>query len=537
MPEDSFGGLLDDFFLDARERADRAEDLLLALKGGSPEQRDTLLTEVRRELHTLKGNSGMMGFLDLQSLAHEMEDQIAEFTTEKIGDVQKILEGLDRFRSRLLESLGDKTADPEQAPDPVQSEAHRENEPSIQGSVRVPFESLDQLVDLLAEMVIFKNRLADAIQHGRHTESANAWDEVESSHEALSKTLLFIQDRIMQLRMVPLQTLFGHMRRIVHDAGVQEGKEARLETIGGDTPMDKALLEVASEALGHLVRNAIVHGVEAPAVRRKAGKAAAGTVRLAATPRANEVEIVVADDGAGIDRAALLEQARLAGFEASDEHDIRTLLFRPGVSTRETADMGAGRGIGLYAALQSVQHVGGRIDVSSEIGRGSRFSLHLPLSVSIMPALLITADGEEYALPLASVVESLKFGKNDGHRMNHAGVFRWRKEIVTLLDLGYVFKRRNETRRQGYVIVVNVEGRNRGLIADDITGIREIVVKGLDALVGNPQGVSASTILGDGRVVLILDPSGLMAIKPFTSEDAVQIPDSKGSDPTTKEEL
>jgi two-component system chemotaxis sensor kinase CheA len=176
--------------------------------------------------------------------------------------------------------------------------------------------------------------------------------------------------------------------------------------------------------------------------------------------------------------------------------------------------------MGLSAARESVHRMGGRIQVFSEIGRGSLFRLHLPLSVSITRALLIRADGEDYALPLSAIVESVRFRPGDGHQINHAGAYRWRGSVIPLLDLGFVFGTARDLRKQGYVVIVEAEGKHRGLIGDDLTGIKEIVVKGLDSIVGSTAGVAGSTILGDGRVVLILDPRGLVGIKPFLENEA-----------------
>jgi len=512
MPYEEF---LADFLLESRERLDRLEDILLALGETAPERRRSALDEACRELHTLKGNSGMMGFKDLQGLAHSMEDTVHALDA-KAPQVGPLLEGLDEFR-RLL-GLRSAPAPPSREADGAVAPAAEE---SFQGSVRVAFSALDGLMDHLAEMVIFRNRLADTVQRAcSQGAQRQGWEEVQLAQEVLGKTLGLIQEGVMRLRVVPLRSLFGRMKRIAHDEAVKEGKGVRFEATGGETPMDKALLEVASAALGHIVRNAVVHGIEPPEVRLSRGKSKTGRIKLTASLLSNEVSVEVVDDGAGIDRRALEREATERGIDCSRIDDLNSLVFHPGFSTRKNADMSAGRGMGLSSALEAVRRICGHVEVSSEPGMGTLFRLRLPLSVSIVRALLVRADGEEYALPVSAVVESRKLQPGDGHVVNGAGVLPWRDDLVPLLDLGYASRTSRGRRESGYVIIIEADGKHRGLVADGITGLREIVVKKLDPILGSWEGLSGSTILGDGRAVLILDPKGLTSVPPFVAGTA-----------------
>ena len=515
MTANPFEGLLSDFLLEAEERIACVEAALLSLSNAPLEGARPILDEIRRELHTLKGNSGMMGLKSIQALCHQIENDV-EAIDPREPRVDAVLSGLDALRSALRSSPPEGTSHQEPEAPSATIPSHSTDLPdAMHGSVRVPFTALDAMVDLLAEMVIFKNRLSDAVSKGRLGRDQNqAWDEVVVAQEALGKTLALIQDHVMRLRMVPLQSLFGHLRRIVHDEGVRTGKDIQFEADGGDTPLDKALLEVANEALGHMVRNAVVHGIETREAREAAGKPRTGLVRLSAVAHANEVWIDVEDDGAGVDYSELAAAARERGIAVPAGEDILQLLFLPGFSTHEGTDMGAGRGMGLPAAVEAVRRLGGRMEVTTGQGLGSRFRVRLPLSVSISRALMLHADGEEYALPLSSIVESLHFHPGDAHLLSQAGVLSWRKEVLPLLDLGHTFGTAGQMRSSGYAVVIEADGKRRGLLADELTGIRDIVVKRLDEAVGTPSGVSGSTILGDGRVVLILDPRGLMEISP-----------------------
>ncbi len=506
-----FRELFDDFLLEARERLDRVEELLLALAALPSAQRGESLETCRRQLHTVKGNSGMMGFEELRSLAHDLEDRIDALDVEA-PEVSHVLEGIDAFRRSLALKVAETVGE-----EAVEEGAFLEgaSQELAFGGVRVPFDRLDGLVEQLAEVLQYRNRLVDSVRRltlevrPRSQEEAEAWGQLTEAHEALDKNLEFLQERIIQLRMVPLQTLFRHLNRIVHDESAREGKSVKLETKGGSTPLDKALLEVASEALGHLVRNAVNHGIEIPGIRRSTGKPALGTIALTARVQGQEVHIEVADDGQGIDLEMLREAALREEESSASEEELYRLLFRPGFSTRSGTDLSAGRGIGLGAVAEAVVSYGGRVDVSSSPGTGSRFLLRLPLSVSITQALLIQVDGEDYALPLGTVVKTLRFRREELERFADGRVLRWRERLIPVLDLGRWFDLEAEAREAGFLVVLEALGEAKVIAVDRLLGIQDIVVKGLDPTLGSPAGVGGSTILGDGRVILILDAASL----------------------------
>ncbi len=520
MDEQVFRALLEEFYLESKERLDHIEQILLTVEAADEHRRGELLVEAKRELHTLKGNSGMMGLGELQGLAHRFEDEVAGLQPAAIpgATVRELLAGVDHFRRLLDHACGRAEEAPSRARD-------EEAGAALQESVRVSFAALDSLVDLLSEMVIFRNRLAEALVHGlSRLPTAERlqpwWREVEEAHQILNRTLGDIQAGILQLRMVPLGTLFSQLRRIVFDESAAAGKRVRFDASGGDTPLDKALLEVASEAMGHLVRNAIVHGIETPAERVPAGKPETGILAIAAVARAEEVAIDITDDGRGVDRNALLAAARSGGLEVAEGVDLQTLLSLPGVTTRRTADRSAGRGMGMSAVMASVRRRGGQMEVASAPGLGTRVRLRLPLTAAIVRALLVESDGELYALPLVAVQETVKLEPGGRHVMNQAAVVRWRGELVPLLDLGVAFATTRVARLEGYVVLVEAEGKRRGLVIDAIAGIRDVVVKPLDEVTGHAQGLAGCTILGDGRVVLILDPAGLIMLSPFMEQSA-----------------
>lgn len=536
MFEEGFRELLEEFLLEAQERAGEVENLFLELDSGEPVERTAALAQAKRELHTLKGNSGMMGFGDLQQLAHQMEDEVEKLDLEN-PQIDSLLVQLDTMRRRLqkIASGGLEESAVEEGEVPSEDDADEvlaiADPGRDAGSVRVSFLRIDRLVELQAETLIFRNRLADAVGRGKiltMTASevssaeelaerwATTWEDIEAAQQSLEKTLRLLQEQITNLGMVPLQSLFRSLRRLVHDESAGEGKKVDLEISGGETPIDKTLLEAAGDALGHLVRNAVIHGIEGPEARRAAGKSENGVIHLSATLDANEVWMEVTDDGAGIDLVGLRRKAEEIHGSSHDLGSDFALLFEEGVSTRGGTDLSAGRGVGLSAVKRSVESHGGRIDIASERGMGTTFTLRLPVTASIMRSILVQVDGEYYALALTAVTETLRSEPKDRHTINGAPVLRWRRRLVPVLDLGRLFDTSGGEREGGFLVLIEVSGRFRALGVDDIVGIRDIVVKGLDGIVGRPRGISGSTILGDGRVVMILDPAALAAMSPFS---------------------
>ena len=550
--EGGFQELLDEFLLEARERADEVEILLLQLTTGDPESRQTTIGRAKRELHTLKGNSGMMGFSDLQQIAHSMEDLVEEIDLSApkidavLGQLDQLRQGLEAVRSPFEDG-----GDIDSAASAPSVETNLLDTPSAElggetgivdsggrldpgGSVRVSFSKIDQLVETQAETLIHRNRLADALERLRgllaHADNlpddlreplAHSFEDLETSRETLEKTLDHLQQQVTELGMVPLQSLFRSLGRVVHDESRREAKQVDLSIEGGDTPIDRTLLEAAGDALGHLVRNAVIHGIESPEARRAFGKPETGRVRVSATLEAGEVRIEVSDDGGGIDEHALIEKARRVAPELAAMATGFELLFQDGISTREDTGLGAGRGVGLSAVQKSVERHGGRIKIRSELGLGTSFTLHLPVTASILRCLLVAVDDEEYALPLTAVAESLHLAPAAIHEMNQVPVLRWRRRVVPIIDLGRIFGTfEGVLRAEGFVVLVEVNGRFRGLVIDRLVGIRDIVVKGLDGIVGNPTGISGSTILGDGRVIMILDPASLASLSPTIASRA-----------------
>ncbi|MFQ5525776.1 MAG: chemotaxis protein CheA [Thermoanaerobaculia bacterium] len=503
MVNEELRELLDDFLLEAEERLTRIEVSLLTAVDASAKERRSCFREVRRELHTLKGNSGMMGFTALQALAHELEDRVDQLDPED-PDLAPLFSGLDRFK----QDLGD-AAQVSQAPAEAEPGAEaRAPAPVIgerrTGSTRVRIDHLDQLLETSTRLVISRHTLRDRIEHGASLEadrgdfvadSLRNWHEAEEAQRKLDRVLDLLQEQIRDLRTIPLKSVFSRLQRLVHDEAKRNGKEVQFLDRGGNTPLDTSLSELATDTLGHLIRNAIVHGLESPEEREQSGKPQLGTVLLEASLRAGDVEIEVFDDGAGIDESALRRAARRAGVDEIEATDLHALLFHPGLTTREKADQSAGRGMGLSAVLAAVHQHGGTIEVDTAIGVGTRFCLRLPLTVAVTDALLVGLGEERFAIPITAVRDT-----GSSRTLEEESI-----DLKQFLDLPL------GGNQAEFYVTVEAEGRTSNLRVDDLGKIERIVVNPLDDLVGHPKGIVGSTVLGDGRVVLILDPPQLAA--------------------------
>jgi len=321
----------------------------------------------------------------------------------------------------------------------------------------------------------------------------------------------------MAIRAQPIKALFSRAPRLVRDLSAKLNKQARLVMSGENTEVDKTVIEQLSDPLTHLIRNSLDHGIESPEERVAAGKPAEGTIHLAAEHRSGRVIIQVSDDGKGIDRKRVLEKAVEKGLvdrgaQLTDEQ-IDQMIFAPGFSTAAQVSDVSGRGVGMDVVRRNIQDVGGRVVVQSTPGEGSRFILSLPLTLAVMDGMLVAVGNERYVLPLTNIVESLRpTGQQARTLVNVGDVLTLRGDYIRLIRLYDLFGITNaitETTR-GLVVVVETEGGDRiGLLVDELLGQQQVVIKSLDSNYHPVEGISAATILGDGRVALILDVGAL----------------------------
>jgi two-component system chemotaxis sensor kinase CheA len=324
-----------------------------------------------------------------------------------------------------------------------------------------------------------------------------------------------LQERVMSIRMLPVSTVFSRFPRLVHDLAQSFGKDVRLEIEGGDIELDKGVIERLSDPLTHLIRNSVDHGIEAAEARAEAGKPGQGTVRLRALHEGGNVIIEVADDGHGLDRERIrrkgIAQGLLRADDAPSDEVLFGLIFEAGFSTAQVVTDVSGRGVGMDVVKRNVEALNGAVVVQSEAGRGTRFRIRLPLTLAILDGLTVSVEGQTYVAPLVSIVESLRTRPGDVHRVLGSGeVLLVRGETLPFVRLARVFGARGvEDASQGIVVVVEGAGGRFGLLVDDVLGQAQVVVKNLEHHYRKVEGVMGATIMGDGRVALILDVQGL----------------------------
>ncbi|HVP35021.1 MAG TPA: chemotaxis protein CheA [Steroidobacteraceae bacterium] len=381
------------------------------------------------------------------------------------------------------------------------------------GSIRVAVGKIDELINTVGEVVITQSMLA---QLGALVEGASA-ERLRSGLAQLERNVRELHESVMRVRMLPIGFAFSRFPRLVRDVAQRLGKQIELRLTGEQTELDKTVLERIGDPLVHLVRNSIDHGIELPQERLAAGKPAAGTVHLEAFHRGSAIIIEVSDDGRGLDCERILAKARSRGLvgagETPSEEAIFELIFLPGFSTAEQATDLSGRGVGMDVVRRNIKSLGGKIDIRSERGRGSRFTISLPLTLAIVDGQSVCVGHETYIVPLVSIVESLQVKASGVNRLSNAGeVISFRGDYLPLLRLHELFgvEARARAIHDGLVVVVEGDGQRVGLFVDDLRGQQQVVIKSLETNYGQVPGISGATILGDGSVALILDVPGLI---------------------------
>jgi len=316
------------------------------------------------------------------------------------------------------------------------------------------------------------------------------------------------------VRMLPLRHVFERFPRLVRDLARQQGKQVELVLQGEDTRVDKAVIDEIGEPLVHLIRNAVDHGIEVPAVRARRGKSPTGTILLSAAQESNQVVITLVDDGGGIDAAEVRRRALERGLVREDEaltdREAIQLIFTEGFSTARTVTDVSGRGVGLDVVVRSMEQLNGLIEAETIPGAGTKFTLQLPLTLAIITVLMVEVGGSVYALPSGAVVESLRFPKREVTRIGGRDTLRVRDRIVPLVHLAELFGVREAEGDDAYAVIVGRGEKRLGLTVGRLRGQQDVVIKALDPVIGEAvAGIAGATILGDGRVVLILDVASL----------------------------
>jgi len=374
-------------------------------------------------------------------------------------------------------------------------------------SIRVSVEKVDQLINLVGELVITQAMLA---------QSAQCLDPVEAEKllagiDLLSRNTRDLQESVMSIRMLPMSMVFNRFPRVVRDLAGKLHKQVELKTVGESTELDKSLIEKITDPLTHLVRNSLDHGIESPERRIAAGKDAKGTITLKASHQGGNIVIEVIDDGAGLNRDKILAKARERGIPVSDgmsDAEVWQLIFAPGFSTAEQITDVSGRGVGMDVVKKNIEGLGGKVELQSATGFGTRTIISLPLTLAILDGMSVRVGGETYIVPLTLVVESLQPRPEDIRTIAGEGrVVHIRGEYLPLIPLAEVFNLEGAEAdpSRGILMVIEAEGGRAALFVDELLGQHQVVIKSLESNYRKVSGISGATIMGDGRVALILD--------------------------------
>ncbi|KRG67313.1 chemotaxis protein [Stenotrophomonas terrae] len=379
-----------------------------------------------------------------------------------------------------------------------------------ESSIRVSVDKVDALINLVGELVITQAMLKQ-VSGGLDPVHA---EQLFAGLDLLERNTRDLQEAVIGVRMLPVDAVFRRFPRLVRDLSGRLGKQVRLRTIGEGTELDKGLIEKIADPLVHLVRNSIDHGLEMPDVRRDAGKDETGTITLAASHQGGHIVIEVSDDGRGLNRDKILSKALERGLSVPDnptDAQVWDLIFQPGFSTADAVTDLSGRGVGMDVVRRNIQALGGEVQLESRTGAGTRVLIRLPLTLAILDGMTVSVAGETLILPLAYVLEALQPQPDDIRSMAGEGrVLRVRGEYLPILSLGQYYGYPHDPQAEPLVVVVEGDGQKIALEVDELIGQQQVVVKNIENNYRRISGVSGATILGDGRVALIVDIGGLV---------------------------
>jgi two-component system, chemotaxis family, sensor kinase CheA len=408
--------------------------------------------------------------------------------------------------------------DRRESPTPDRRAIDRRNKPAKaaeSSSIRVNISKVDELINMVGELVITQSMLSQFGEDENFNETHI--ERLKDGLTQLESHTRELQESVMRIRMMPISFAFQRFPRLVHDLSSHFEKKIELIMTGETTELDKTVLEKIGDPLVHLVRNSLDHGIEAPDVRVKNGKSETGTIELSAYHQGGNIVIEIKDDGAGLNKAKILEKARQNGLISQDDRlsddQIYDLIFRPGFSTADVVSDVSGRGVGMDVVRRNIRELGGMVEVKSMPGQGSVFTIRLPLTLAILDGQLVGIGEETYILPVISIIESLQVKPECINAVaGNAEVYRLRDEYIPIVRLYQIFgiEPKSEVLNEGLLVVVEAEGKKIAIFVDDLLSQQQVVIKSLKTNFKKVEGLSGATILGDGTVALIIDIAELI---------------------------
>ena len=562
--------LLRDFLTETGENLDRVDEQLVRLEH---EPNDAhILGNIFRLVHTIKGTCGFLELPRLEALTHAAETLMGKFrdgmpvTGEAvtlilttIDRVKTILDELDRFGRepagddadvirRLTATAGQRhqgSADRGSVASPEAAEQARIDKPGdetkkpLSHSIRVSVDTLDQLMTTVSELVLSRNQLLEIVRQQGDS-------EFNVPLQRLSNVTVQLQEGVMKTRMQPIGYAWQKLPRVVRDLSTELGKDIGLEMHGADTELDRQVLDLVKDPLTHLVRNCADHGIESPTERSAAGKSRRGTIRLSACHQGGYVIIEVADDGRGLDTAGINAKAVEMGLAseaelaAKPQAEINNLIFSPGFSTAARVTSVSGRGVGMDVVRSNIEQIGGTVDLKSVPGSGTVFTIRIPLTLAIVPALIVAVGEGRFAIPQLAILELVRVGGGAAHRIERlkdAPILRLRNKLVPLVHLKEVLRLGDGASEDGFVVITQVGNQVFGAIVDNVFHTEEIVIKPMSSRLRHIGIFSGTTILGDGSVILILDPNGVaQALGRAAQSESAVVFDSRSPEENFRED-
>ncbi len=571
LQQDEMREIIDDFLIEAEELIDALDSNFVKLET-TPEDLD-LLNEIFRGAHTIKGTSSFLGFDQVTNLTHKMEDILNKLrkaemkVSSEIMDV--LLAALDQLKVLLdmvkngdsseldlssimsrLEKILSESSDQSDADNSGSTPSVEDNgetkdttvvkaepAPETKGTtstgpstskkssdqtIRVDVARLDGLLNMMGELVLGRNSLMQSLgQLNDEYEGDHRLESINHASNAVNFITTELQMAVMKMRMQPIGKVFNKFPRLVRDLARDSGKQIELVISGETTELDKTVIEEIGDPLVHIIRNSCDHGIESPEVRKKAGKPEKGTVHLDACQEGSNIVIKISDDGKGFDVEAIKDKAvdrgivSRADVEKMSDKEIFRFIFHAGFSTAKVITDVSGRGVGMDVVRSNIEKLNGMVELDGRKGEGSSVIIKLPLTLAIIQGLLVECDDEVFVLPLSSVSETVKTEQTEVFYINQRPVIRIRDDIIPVVNLSRIL---NADRagfvmaEKPYIVIICLAEKKLGLIVDRFLGQEEVVIKSLGEYLGGAEGIAGATIMGDGRIRLIVDLIGLFKI-------------------------
>jgi two-component system, chemotaxis family, sensor kinase CheA len=544
--------IVDSFLIESKEILEKLEIDLVKMEN-NPDDTE-LLNDIFRSFHTIKGAAGFLSLTKLTSITHKGEDilnklrkkeailnneimEVILLSSDKLKEllncieenqneecyIDDVLEKLSVVAEKLEENKSEniQTEKIEILPGDIEIAKKSDNNISKkENTIRVDVERLDELLNIASELVLGRNRLSQVYsQIASEFEGTNYARDLGDAAKLIDLRTNELQLVVMKTRMVKIGKIFNRFPRVVRDLCKDSDKEVQLKIDGEDTELDKSLIEEINDPLTHLIRNSLDHGIETLEDRLAAGKNPIGAVNLSAYHEGNNIVISVKDDGKGIDPEKIIAKAITKGLISKEkskelsQQEVFALIFLPGFSTAEVVTNISGRGVGMDVVKTNVTKLRGIINVISEPGKGAEIIIKLPLTLAIIPGMIVKVDTETLVIPLNSVIEVVRTHSENIPTINGNEVIKLRDDIIPLIEIDkLVFNkdiRQNKNIWQ-YIVIVGIAEKRFGIKVDELIGQKEVVVKSLGNYLGAVNGIAGSTILGDGTVVMILDISELL---------------------------